>query len=302
MLRFAQQRQQALQGFLHVAHHRQAGCNVFINLAGVNVQLDNRFLTYITVAVARYAVAEAAAGNDEHIGIRNSKVRGDMTMHTRQAQGTRIRFRINADTHERVDYRQVAFLSQLHQLCLRTAVDCAAADQKHRLLRCVQHLGCLRQLLRRRLRQRLCLSLHLGLRPFQLLNLYAARNIHQHRAGTALLRQSKGLTQCRHQLLLAAYHHVIFRNRHRYADNIYFLKGVTSQHAYADLTGNCYQWNGVEISGRQTGDNVCCTRARGGNAHARFTAGSRIAVSRMNRALLMCGEHIFQRCAVQCVI
>ena len=296
------QRQQALQCLLYITHYGKACCYIFIYFRRVDIKLDNRLLSYVTVAVTGYAVAETAAGYYQHISLRYSHVGSDMTMHTGHAQGAFVRLRINADAHQRIYYRQISLLGQLQQLILRTAVNSAATNQQYRTLCLVQHCRCLLQLLRCCLWQLFCCRSCLRLAPFQLLNLYAAGNIHQHRSRSALLCQGKCLAQCRKQLFFAAYQHVVFGNRHCNADNINLLEGITSQHAYANLTGNRYQRNGIKISSCQAGNNVCSTGTGCCDTYAGSAARTGIAVSCMNSTLLMCGQHIFKRCIVQGII
>ena len=119
-----------MQCLLYITHYGKACCYIFIYFRRVDIKLDNRLLSYVTVAVTSYAVAEAAAGYYQHISLRYSHVGSDMTMHTGHAQGAFIRLWINANAHQRIYYRQISLLGQLQQFFLRAAVDSAAANQQ----------------------------------------------------------------------------------------------------------------------------------------------------------------------------
>ncbi|MNI11805.1 hypothetical protein D3C73_649620 [compost metagenome] len=116
---------------------------------------------------------------------------------------------------------------------------------------------------------------------------YILRNIDEYRTFAAGVRDMKGFMNDARKIFNIAHQIAVLRNRHRNACNIRFLESIGSNQAGKDIAGDYHQWNRVHKSGRDPGYQIGCSRTGGCNTYARFAACSGIAVSRMNRALLM---------------
>ena len=81
---------------------------------------------------------------------------------------------------------------------------------------------------------------------------------------------------------------------HRPGDthDVHLLKGVVADERRGHLAGKHDDGNGVRIGGGDTGDRICGPRPGGHESHADIALDPRIAVCRMDRALLVTHKHV----------
>ena len=84
----------------------------------------------------------------------------------------------------------------------------------------------------------------------------------------------------------------MLRHRHGDTNDVSFLKGVAAKETRIYLTGDGYHGDRIHVSGGNTGNEVCRTRAGGSDADTYPAAGPGIAVSGMGSTLLMAYQYL----------
>ncbi|MNJ58484.1 hypothetical protein D3C77_541170 [compost metagenome] len=123
---------------------------------------------------------------------------------------------------------------------------------------------------------------------------YVLRNVDQHRPLAPRIGDVECLMNDTRQLLYAANQIAMLRNRHRNAGNIRFLEGIRSDQTGYDVPGDNHQRNRVHERCSNTGDRVRRPRSRSCDTYPYFAARPCIAVSRMNRSLLMSCQQVMK--------
>lgn len=91
----------------------------------------------------------------------------------------------------------------------------------------------------------------------------------------------------------------MFCYRHGYAYDVNLLKAVTSNHTARNISGNCNNRDGIKKCRSNSRYKIGCARPRGCNNSTDLTRSSRIAVSRMSRALFMSGKNMIYTVTVK---
>ena len=121
------------------------------------------------------------------------------------------------------------------------------------------------------------------------------RDVDQHRAGTALLRDLERLAHRRRDILGARDEVVVFRHRQRDAGDVDLLERVGADQAAADLAGDADDRRRVEHRGGDAGDHVGRARTGGGDRDADAPGRPRIAVGHVRGALLVPHQRVPDR-------
>ncbi|MNI53079.1 hypothetical protein D3C73_1078950 [compost metagenome] len=120
------------------------------------------------------------------------------------------------------------------------------------------------------------------------------RNIDQYRSLASGIGNVEGFVNDPRQILYIPYQIAMLRNRHRYTRNVRFLEGIRTNQAGEDVPGNNNQGHRVHKSSSDTSNEVRCSRTRSRDTDTGLAACSGITVSRMNCALLVAGQNMFE--------
>ncbi len=288
-------RQQLFQHFAQIAHQRHVGLHVLVDLRGVDFDMNLLGLGGVGGERAGHAIVEAHAAGDEQIGFLNGAVHPRLAVHAHHAQAQRMRGRKTADAEQRKAHGNLGALGQRAHLLHGAGLDNAVSGENHRLLGIADQLsGCGEfrflnaQHGMRAVGTRLC-----GFKVEDRRRLLRVLcNIHQHRAGTAGTRNLKRFTQHPRQVLGLVDEEVVFGHRQRNAGDVDFLKCVRAQHFARHVAGDAHDGDRVEHGGGDAGDEVGRAGTAGGNGHAHFARGARIAIGHVRRALLVAHQHV----------
>src|SRR5699024_6243795 len=103
--------------------------DVFAQLAGVNVDLDDFGVRGELGRVERHAVGKAGADGDDEVGLVDGLVGGVAAVHAQQAQAVRCAVAQHAGGHQRVGGGHAGFFQQVAQrLAAGRAAHAAAKD------------------------------------------------------------------------------------------------------------------------------------------------------------------------------
>ena len=102
---------------------------------------------------------------------------------------------------------------------------------------------------------------------------------------------------------LGARHQIIvLGDRQRDAGDVGFLKRIGADQLAAHLAGNADDRRGIQHRGGDAGNHIGRARAGGRNGHANFSAGARVSVRHVGRALLMPHQNVMDVAVLQSVI
>ena len=147
-------------------------------------------------------------------------------------------------------------------------------------------------------------QVRLGRRPVHLAArlLRVLRDVDQHRARAARLRDGERLENRRRDVLRARHQVVVLRDRQRDARDVGFLKRVGSDQLAAHLAGDADDRRAVHHRGGDAGDHVGRARPGRRNGDADLAARARVAVGHVRRALLVPDEDVADRIAEHRVV
>ncbi|MPN24560.1 hypothetical protein SDC9_171959 [bioreactor metagenome] len=87
---------------------------------------------------------------------------------------------------------------------------------------------------------------------------------------------------------------IVFRHRCRHADHVRFLESIFSDAFFSYLASDHNQWNGIHLSGRDSGQSICRAGAACNDTDARFAGSTGVPVSSVYSALFMSGQYVIR--------
>ncbi|SHU32967.1 Uncharacterised protein [Mycobacteroides abscessus subsp. abscessus] len=117
-------------------------------------------------------------------------------------------------------------------------------------------------------------------------------DVHEHRTGTAALRDVEGLGDHLRDVLGVAHQEVVLGDGHRDAGDVGFLESIRTDEAATHLAGDRHNRDRVHLRVGQRGDQVGGTGAGGGHHDADLAGGMRVTAGGMPGTLLMTHQHV----------
>src|SRR5690606_35860428 len=127
---------------------------------------------------------------------------------------------------------------------------------------------------------------------FSLLELHVLRNVDDNRAGAAMRRDIEGFMHDANEFRRGLHQPVMLGAVARDTDRIGFLEGIRTDEMGRDLPRQADQRDRIHQCVRETGNSIGGTGAGSDEHNARLARRTRIALGRVNRALLMANENV----------
>ena len=283
--------QHGLEDVGGVAHHRQVHLDVLVDLAGVDVDLDDGGLFGEGAGFQGHTVGEPGADGHHHVGLAHRAVGGVAAVHADHPQAEGVIVGHHAGAHQGVGGGDAGLVDQVPQgLAAGSAAD-AAAKVDHRPLGAVDDVGGPGHFLFVKGGDGAD-GLGLPGGELALVGGDILGDIHQHRALAAALGDAEGGPHGVGQVLHTADGEVVLGDGHGDALDVGLLEAVPAQQVGGNVAGEGHHGDAVHIGGGDAGDQVGGARAAGGQHHAGAAGGAGIAVRRVGRALLVGGQHM----------
>ena len=265
--------------------------HVLAQLAGVNVDLNDRCVLCKGLGVQSHTVREASAHRDEDITIRHRPVGGVAAVHSHHTDVHGVAIGHNACRHQGVGSGDLRLVDEVAQgLAGGRRADTAAKVNQRPLCR-VDEV--------RRPLDLLCIkSGHRadGLRLFggKLADRrsHVLGDIHQHGTLAAALCNAERGPHGVGQVFHPAHREIVLGNGHRNALNVSFLEAVLAQTAGDNVARKGHHGYGIHVGRGNAGDQVGSTRAAGGQHHTGAARCAGVAIRCMGRALLVGCQHM----------
>jgi hypothetical protein len=293
------ERDQVLEHVLDVADDRQVDHDVLVDRAGVDVDVDLLGAGRELVQPAGHPVVETRADVDHDVAAVHGEIGLVGAVHAQHAEELRVRAREGAEAHERAGAGRAGHVHQLAQQAggLRPGVDHAAAGIDDRALGPGDHLD----------RRRHLVGLGPHLWPVAAVldlvrrDVVARRLQHvlgqvdDHRTRPAVGRHVDGLVQDARQVLDRLDQIVVLGAGPGDAGGVGLLEGVVADQVGRYLPGQADQRDRVHQRVGQAGHRVGGPRPGGHQDGADPAGRTRIALGRVDRALLVAHQDVAQR-------
>ncbi len=117
-------------------------------------------------------------------------------------------------------------------------------------------------------------------------------DVDEHWAGASGLRDEQRFADNRSNVFRARNDVIVFRHGQSDAGNVDLLERVGAENLARNLAGDAEQRDGVKHGGSDASDHVGRAGSGGGNGHADFARGPRVAVGHVRRTLLVADENV----------
>ncbi len=269
----------------HMGLHRLGdggGVDVDVDYGGVGAELGH---------VVGDAVIEAGTHGEDKIRVVHGLVGFEGAVHPQHADKLRMDAGKGPQPHQGGGHRQVQQLCQLGHQMIRIGVDGAAAHIHHRALGIHQQLGrpldlaLVARLGRVVGAQGDRLGILVGEFFFRVLHIFG--QIHHHRPRAAAGGNVVGLLDGLGNIARLLAQEAVLHHRAGDTDHVGLLERILTDHAGRHLAGEDHQRNGIHIGGGNTGNAVGRSRARRYQHSPHLAGGTGVAVSHVNRGLLV---------------
>ena len=105
-----------VQNHAHIARQPNAAADIFVDLGGVDVDVDELAVRCVLAEIARLPVGKTAAECDDEIGGTDGIVRRFLSMHPGKSEHLRMRTGDGAHPHQGVNGRKSVFLDECNRL------------------------------------------------------------------------------------------------------------------------------------------------------------------------------------------
>ena len=289
-VRLFQHGQQRFEYLVHVRHHRKVGGHVFVDLRGVDVELDHRLSLAEFDAVARDAVGKAHPAGDDGVRAAEGFGGGVAAVHADHAEELPVRGGVSAQPHQRGADGRLYLLCKGEQVFRRVRADAPAAREDDGAL-------CLCERFRRG-GERLPLyrpgRIGCGFRLFKFakLGLNVFGDVDEHGALSARARDIEGFAHGGGEVADILDDIVVLGDRHGDTGDVHFLKAVSAEVRHRDVAGDGDEGNGIHVRRRDARNEVGRPRPAGRDAHARLSRRARVAVCCVRGALFVRREDV----------
>ena len=249
------------------------------------------------------AIVETGADGDHQIAIVHRIIGLERPVHAEHAEPVAAGGRIGAEPHQGRGDRKAGEFDEFAQQRrgLRPGIDDAAAGIEDRPLRLGHHRDRLLDLGGIALELR-AIGLVLDIRRPDIgagRELHVLGNIDHDRAGPPGLGDQKSLMQDARQILDRAHQIIVLGAMPGDADRVGFLERVRADEMGRHLAGDADDRDRIHQRVGEAGDGIGGAGPRRHQQHADLAGGTRIALRRMGRALLVAHEHMLDEVLVE---
>ena len=135
--------QQAVEDALDITDKRDRRSEVFADLGGIDIDVDDIYLLFQIFRLRNGAVSDPRTGNDQKVTVCNGAVRVRFSVISKHSEVKRVVLRHNADAHHRCYKRNIVLLTELADTFLTVSEDHAAAGEDHGAFRFLNQIQCL---------------------------------------------------------------------------------------------------------------------------------------------------------------
>ena len=122
---------------------------------------------------------------------------------------------------------------------------------------------------------------------FHFLDTDIFRDIDDNRSFSACIRQVESFVDDARDIFGITHLIVVFCNRCGHANHVSFLESVFTDACLMHLASDHNQWNGIHLSGRDSGQSICCARTACNDTDARLAGCAGVPVCRVDSALFV---------------
>ena len=280
------------EGVLHVCADGIRHLLVFIDLAGVDINVNDRGFRTEHIDGACHAVVKPGAQGNNQIRFIHGVIRKHGSVHAQPTQGKRVGFRHGANAHQGGRHRNLGTFRKFQKIPGSFRRNDAAAGVNDRPPGVFNQRDEFFQLVRRDGQHGVVagnIHLHVKVRCKHGL-LHVLGHVNQHRARTARRGDVEGFLDDTGQFFRFRHQIAVLHDRGGHAEYVCFLEGAASNQGAHDLSRNRHQRRGVQISIRNGGNHVGGAGAGGGNANAHLARNAAIAFRAECPALFMAGQ------------
>ena len=101
-----------VQNHAHIARQPNAAADIFVDLGGVDVDVDELAVRCVLAEIARLPVGKTAAECDDEIGGTDGAVRRLCSMHADKAKHLRMRAWDSPHPHQSMNHGELVFLDE----------------------------------------------------------------------------------------------------------------------------------------------------------------------------------------------
>ena len=293
-------REQGLQHGPGVAQYRHVALHVFVELRGVDVDVDDVGLSGILTYVARYPVVEAHAYGDEQVAFVGLDIGGHAAVHAQHALVERVVGRDGRETQQGAAHGNVGLFGQSGQFGFGLGDEHALSGQDKGFAGLVDEAGGLIDFGRLDGRVGVVAADELAGLVVEVgqsrLGIFG--KVEHYRAGTSVAGNVEGAGHGPGNLVAAAYLVAPFGDRLGDAHHVGLLEGVGAQQRRTYLPRDDDERRAVHHGIRQASDDVGCRRSRGDHDYARFARYPGISLSGVCGSLFVPYENVFQFVAI----
>ena len=288
-------RQQLLQHIAQVTHQPHIHAHIFVQLRGVNVNMDLARIDGVCFQVAGDAVIKAHAKSKQQICLLDGAVDVSLAVHAHHAKVEAMAGRNAAKAQQRHGNRHLRALCKLQHLRPGAGRDDAMARKDQRPLGIVDQMQRALQLARQCAQVRPVAGQAQGTdlpNKFGAALLCILGNVHQHRPLASAARNEESLFDGARNVFRACDKIVVLGNGQCHAGHIRFLKRIRADGLAAHLASDANNRHRVHHGRGNARNHVCGARPGGGNRHAHFAGSARVAVSHVRSTLFMAHQHM----------
>ena len=289
--------QHPFKDFLHVADAAFIDVNIFIDLAGVDIDLQDPRSSSPFLSVEGYPVAEPGTKRDNQIRLIDSPVCGYRAMHSHKTQIEFVVVADNSGRHQRMHRRDIRSGNQFIHRLTGVGGNTSSSDVRHRLLCVVDQPNRLRQffLCGRRLRiqrQRRLIG------KLSFCSRHILGDVYQHRSLSSAVRDTERIAESHLQIIHIVHEIIHLGDRNCNSRDINFLKSVTADQTVVHVRRDRHHRNAVHIRGGNSCHQIRRAWTAGGKDHSGSARRSGVSVRRMGSALLVRGHDVPDAIAV----
>ena len=258
--------------------------------------MDHLGLFGIAVKTTGDTIRESHADGNKHVALLLLDVWRIVAVHSQHTHIQRMIGRKCRESQQGTSCWDVCFLKEFYQLILGIAQLYAMSDKSQRLLGIVDKLSSYLDsfLIYLWIRDIRADTVGLSRHPFGFLNLGITWKVKYDRTRTATARNIKSTVYRPCDIFCTTDLIAPLCDRLRHTHQVYFLEGVCTQCAYAHLSGDDHDRNGVHHRICYTGKRICGTWTGSDNRHTNLATDTRISLGSMGCALLMADEDMMK--------
>ena len=296
MVSFPDEGREGRQRLLTVGHDGHISLHVLVNLAGIDVEVDDLRLLSIGLEVTRHTVAEAHTDGDEHVALLLLEVDGVVAVHAQHTSVERMIGGQRGEAEHRATSRDIGFLEEPDELALRIAEFDTLPHQCQRFLGMVDQFGSLAHSLSVELRIRHIGTdeVHLHRLPVDLLDLCILGEVEHHRTRTARAGDVERTAHSPRYILGMTDLIRPLRDRLCHTHEIDLLEGIGTEGTDRHLTSNDDNGRRVKHGISNTCQRIGDTRATGDKGDTHLARHAGIALSGMGSSLFVAHQDMVE--------